>query len=182
MLDIHNHTLFGVDDGAESLEISIAMLKEAKKQQIDAVILTALLDKRCYTLASSEYVLTEYSFHTEYAYIHEYTRRLLSAGYIPVIAHVERYQCLVQKPALCEELQDLGAMIQINADSVLGFGDSIETKVCRKLLRKRWVDIIASDAHNLNSRTNHLGQCYEYIYRMPLFLHDRGNTATYTVR
>lgn len=38
MLDIHNHTLFGVDDGAESLEISIAMLKEAKKQQIDAVI------------------------------------------------------------------------------------------------------------------------------------------------
>ena len=61
MLDIHNHTLFGVDDGAESLEISIAMLKEAKKQQIDAVILTALLDKRCYTLASSEYVLTEYS-------------------------------------------------------------------------------------------------------------------------
>ncbi len=35
MLDIHNHTLFGVDDGAESLEISIAMLKEAKKQQID---------------------------------------------------------------------------------------------------------------------------------------------------
>jgi|GEM_PF-3399647 len=38
MLDIHNHTLFGVDDGAESLEISIAMLKEAQKQQIDAVI------------------------------------------------------------------------------------------------------------------------------------------------
>lgn len=212
MLDIHNHTLFGVDDGAESLEISIAMLKEAKKQQIDAVILTphyrhgmfeydrekigmhflqlcnaadtigiriylgceyhvdsqiltALLDKKCYTLASSEYVLTEYSFHTEYAYILEYTRRLLSAGYIPVIAHVERYQCLIQKPALCEELQDLGAMIQINADSVLGFGDSIETKVCRKLLRKRWVDIIASDAHNLNSRANHLGQCYEYIYK-----------------
>lgn len=31
MLDIHNHTLCGDDDGAESLEISIAMLKEAKK-------------------------------------------------------------------------------------------------------------------------------------------------------
>ena len=40
MVDIHTHLLFDVDDGAESLEESIAMLQEAKKQGITAMILT----------------------------------------------------------------------------------------------------------------------------------------------
>lgn len=40
MIDIHNHALFGVDDGAKTLPESMAMLKEAKEQGIQALILT----------------------------------------------------------------------------------------------------------------------------------------------
>ena len=40
MIDIHNHILFGVDDGAKSLEESLKMLKAAKKQGINTVIAT----------------------------------------------------------------------------------------------------------------------------------------------
>ena len=40
MIDIHNHTLYGVDDGPDTIEESIQMLKTAKKQGIDAIILT----------------------------------------------------------------------------------------------------------------------------------------------
>ena len=40
MVDIHNHVLFGVDDGAKSIEESLAMLKSAKSQGIDTVFAT----------------------------------------------------------------------------------------------------------------------------------------------
>ena len=40
MVDIHTHVLYGVDDGAETLEDSLALLKEAKIQGIDTVYAT----------------------------------------------------------------------------------------------------------------------------------------------
>ncbi len=40
MIDIHNHVLFGVDDGANSLEESLVMLEHAKKQGINTVFAT----------------------------------------------------------------------------------------------------------------------------------------------
>ena len=39
-IDIHNHILFGVDDGAEDIEESFDMLEDAKSQGAEAVILT----------------------------------------------------------------------------------------------------------------------------------------------
>lgn len=205
-IDIHNHTLFGVDDGPEELDIATALLQEAKDQGADAIILTPhyrrgmfaypvevidahfkQLEKvagnigiqlflgceyhvnsdivknlqagRCKTLAGSDYVLTEYSYQTEYSYIEEQTHRLLSCGYISVIAHVERYQCFQKKPALCAELSNMGALIQINADSVLGMGGFKEKQTCKKLLKQGWADIVASDTHDLQERANHMQLC-----------------------
>ena len=40
MIDIHSHLLYGVDDGAKTRKESIQMLKEAKKQNVKAMILT----------------------------------------------------------------------------------------------------------------------------------------------
>ncbi len=44
-------------------------------------------------------------------------REAIFAGYIPVIAHVERYECL-RDISRIEDLQELAALIQVNADSV----------------------------------------------------------------
>ena len=40
MIDIHCHLLYGVDDGAKTIEESVAMLEAAKEQGISAMILT----------------------------------------------------------------------------------------------------------------------------------------------
>lgn len=40
MIDIHNHTLYGVDDGPKEISESIEMLHEAKSQGVDTIILT----------------------------------------------------------------------------------------------------------------------------------------------
>jgi len=209
-IDIHNHMLYGVDDGAKSIEESLALLADAKAQGARTVIFTphyrhgmfkypteqikanfnqikvaakdigidlflgceyhvnsniieAFRTGRCETLAESDYVLTEYSYETEYAYIVEYTQRLLSAGYYPVIAHVERYKCFAKKPSLCAEISAMGAMVQINADSALGLAGWQMERLCKKMLKNRWVDIIASDTHDSGERACHMGQCRKMI-------------------
>ena len=40
MIDIHSHILFGVDDGAQTVEDSIAMARQAVEQGITAVFAT----------------------------------------------------------------------------------------------------------------------------------------------
>lgn len=224
MIDIHNHTLFGVDDGSKSLKQSLRMLEQAKEQGIKSIILTPhyrhgmfsypletvqrnflelnaasaeigirlylgceyhvnsriaeyLGNGRCRTLAGSDYVLTEYSFQTEYSYIFERTRYLLFCGYFPVIAHAERYGCLIERPSRCQELQDMGALIQLNADSVLGLAGREIAAFCRRVLKNRWADIIASDAHGDENRVNHLGTCCRHIVKK--FDEDYANLLFY---
>ena len=211
-IDIHNHTLFGVDDGPKEIEESVAMLQSAYEQGIEAIILTphyrhgmfaypkdrieenfselkleageigielylgceyhvnsriveAVDSGRCRSLAGTDYVLTEYSYETEYSYIAEYTAKLTACGYIPVIAHVERYGCFLKKPQLCAELSNHGAMIQLNADSVLGLDGRMAEHFCKKMLKNEWADIIASDAHGIRQRENHMEHCYQHVVK-----------------
>lgn len=206
-IDIHNHILHGVDDGARTLEEALAMLQEQAQQGAQALILTphyrhgmfpydretiqknylqlseqgkaigiplylgceyhvnsdiitAFGSGRCRTLAGSDYVLTEYHHETEYTYIMRNTQQLLSCGYLPIIAHAERYACLTKKPKLCMELQKIGARIQLSADSVLGLDGKHTERVCRKMIQHGWADIIASDAHGIRQRPCRMKECY----------------------
>ena len=58
---------------------------------VNSRMIEALQTGRCSSMAGGDFVLTEYSYDTEYPYICEQTKKLLSYGYIPVMAHVERY-------------------------------------------------------------------------------------------
>ena len=40
MIDMHNHVLYGVDDGAQSIEDSVEMLFKAKEIGFSGVVLT----------------------------------------------------------------------------------------------------------------------------------------------
>ena len=120
---------------------------------------------RCLTLAEGDYVLTEYSYDTEYSYIVQSTRGLINCGYIPVIAHAERYRCFFSAPKRLEEIRHLGALIQINADSVIGEEGFKMTLFCRKVLKHHWVDLIASDAHGITERANHLAESRSVILK-----------------
>ena len=62
----------------------------------------------CHTLADTQYILTEYSHSSEYSFVYKMTREAIFAGYIPVIAHVERYECLSDISRI-EDLQGAGS-------------------------------------------------------------------------
>jgi protein-tyrosine phosphatase len=62
-----------------------------------------------------------------------------------------------------EELQKLGAWIQLNADAVLGMEGLSAKRYCRKMLQARYVDVIASDSHGISERACHLGKCRDVV-------------------
>lgn len=72
------------------------------------------------TLAGSRYVLVEFSNSDEKSYIEERVRSLLMNGFIPIIAHAERYKATRSDIRFLEELREAGAYIQINADTISG--------------------------------------------------------------
>lgn len=115
-------------------------------------ILDALKAKEALTLAGSRYVLVEFSTREQYNNMYKGLGSLIRAGYIPIIAHIERYHCLEKKEHLISELIELGCYIQMNSDSLSGgFFDS-EAKANRKLVNQGLVHFIGSDCHDLKLR------------------------------
>lgn len=68
-------------------------------------------------------------------------------GFIPVLAHPERYEGLDRRLELAERWLDAGAYLQINAGSLLGrYGDRAE-RVAHAILARGWAHAVASDYH-----------------------------------
>lgn len=130
---------------------------------VNGDIIEYLAEERVLSLADSEYVLTEYEYDTPYDYLFQMTHLLLRHGYIPVIAHVERYGCLTRNPKRLEELQEVGALIQMNAGAVVGEEGWQSQGFCKKALKHGWVDIIASDSHGIKKRVCYMEDAYDYI-------------------
>ena len=121
------------------------------------------LDKKLRpTMLGSRYVLTEFSTNDSFVTVRNYIYELITKGYRPIVAHVERYFCC-QEPERILELKKLGAQIQVNADSVLGYEGHKIKKFCAGLMKYYLVDFIGSDAHNLEGRKMNLGKCATYV-------------------
>ena len=121
-----------------------------------------LRDVRC-RMAGTEYLLMEFPTNGHFAYMHNVISRLIKVGYKPIIAHIERYMCLVMDTGRVQMLKDLGALLQINAGSVLGKSGITKKRFCNEVLRKELVDFIASDAHNMETRPVLLAECMKKV-------------------
>lgn len=118
---------------------------------------------RVLTLAGTDCVLLEFDYECPRSQVENAALELTNRGYTPVIAHVERYSAFRKQKKLAEEMVGLGALLQLNADSVLGrqgFGVSC---YCRWLLKNRMVHFIATDAHDVLLRKPLLGECFRWV-------------------
>ncbi len=122
-----------------------------------------LNQNECYRLNGGRYVLVEFSSSHSYMKVRNWIYQLITSGYKPIIAHIERYPMVVDKMEKVEELIRLGAKLQVSSGAVLGehgFGAKLFT---RKLLKKHMVHFIGSDAHDLKDRKPNLDLCAAYI-------------------
>ena len=101
------------------------------------------------TLGGSRHVLVEFVPDITWHEILSAVALLTEYGYRPVIAHVERYRCLIGHTGKLRRLKSTGDILyQINCASILKPDSLWQRYGIDRMLRKQMVDVVASDAHN----------------------------------
>lgn len=110
-------------------------------------------NQKLLTINNSRYTLVEFDFGEELWMVNQCLDPLKKAGYIPIIAHPERYDFVQRNPEVVYEWIECGYVIQANKGSFLGsFGRRVQN-VAMSLLNHNLIHLIASDAHGMDYRT-----------------------------
>ena len=156
----------------QDLKERFAQLKETAKDLPIQLVLGAevrandqllpnLAQGKIPTINDGRYLLTEFSPDTKD--FEEMLRQILDLGYIPLIAHPERYIAVYKNPGIVMPWLDMGCHLQLTAGSVLGeYGKTVQ-RASASLLKQGLVACLASDAHGLHHRTNFLLDAYTHL-------------------
>ena len=149
-----------VQETAKELELNLDILLGNEIYYSESV-LEDVLSGKVMTLADSHYVLIEFGVREYFKTIYHGLQEFVLAGYAPVLAHVERYQCLIKREDLMEELIKLGSYIQMNSFSLSGGFWNTEAAYHRKLVNKGLIHLIGTDCHDAKRRP----PCIESAYK-----------------
>lgn len=214
-IDLHNHCLWGMDDGAESFEESCRMLKLAAEDGITTLAATPHVypglipfDRELYdlrlerlrrwvseenlpltilegaeiwytdmalpmlrsgripTIGSTSRVLVEFSPQVSWKSFVLALEGLFRAGYIPVVAHIERYRKLYGHiPGLLRLREEMDVCFQVNAATITRRNAPPRQIFLRRMLKKQAIDLIATDAHHDRCRTPEMGAAFSRLER-----------------
>ncbi|MBQ7352816.1 MAG: PHP domain-containing protein [Clostridia bacterium] len=218
-VDLHCHTLYEIDDGAKSIEVSKEMLKLAYDDGIRTICFTphfkihhfsddkaiesynnkinrnfnslvefakdtypdlmlilgnevlfhadiceSLASKKCKLIGETKYILVEFRPESTIFEIKDTLLKLSRKGYLPILAHIERYSALYKNLPFLEELHKSGIVLQINSLSLnIRFGKT--ARFIKKLLKNSLVDLICTDSHDNNLLVPKLSVAYDFILR-----------------
>ena len=129
----------------------------------DSRITENIASGRCLTMGGSEYLLVEFDYKADYHFIRSVLENCILSGIYPIIAHAERYETFIKDIKLLADFRQMGCLIQLNADSILGLDGRAVKRLCKKILKNELADIVASDCHDTEARGNHVADCYTYI-------------------
>ncbi|ADB42378.1 tyrosine-protein phosphatase [Spirosoma linguale] len=107
-----------------------------------------LLDKNdLMTFGKERYVLIETGWAAAPQQLEDVLFRLQTKGYMPVLAHPERYTYYHADEAALARLHEIGCLFQLNWLSLTGrYGRKVRTQA-QRILHNNWVDFIGSDLH-----------------------------------
>jgi len=111
------------------------------------------------TINNSKYCLVEFPMGEEVD-IEESLYNIRVNGFIPILAHPERYHYLKLDEIISIKEQ---ALIQINSTSILGLHSKKSKKMAFDLLKKDLVDFVASDCHDDIVRKVNLKEAYNIV-------------------
>jgi tyrosine-protein phosphatase YwqE len=195
--DIHSHLLPGIDDGVETYDEAIGIIRRFQQlgyrklittphvmqdfyENDSAIILDKLkvlkqktreagieveleaaaeyyLDESLIKKLESpeqlltfgkKYLLFETSFINKPMYLDDFLFLAQSKGFIPVMAHPERYAFIHNEPDLLEALLQRGMLLQINMNSLSGYYSREVQKMAKRLIDKQQIHFLGSDCHS----------------------------------
>ena len=147
-----------------NIETAYTLLNEASKNQsidiigyaaeymVDEFFMNKINSETPLLTCFDEYVLIEIPFFGDLKRLNEAIFVLLNKGYLPILAHPERYTAL-QTIKDVEDLKYKGVQMQLNALSLTGFYGSEIKKKSFLWLQKGLYNFIGTDAHNVYQLT-----------------------------
>lgn len=105
-----------------------------------------------WTLAGSRYVLVELPYQPWPVYTERVLFDLQVAGYVPILAHPERYTAIQADPNFMYWLAERGVLSQVTAGALLGDHGNLAKRTAETLAAHGLAQIISSDSHGLTQR------------------------------
>ena len=78
----------------------------------------------------------------------EICNELIKNGYVPVLAHPERYYAFQKNPKMVEEFIKSGILLQANFTTLFGKYGRVPLKTLKLFLKKKWITLLGSDTHH----------------------------------
>lgn len=167
------------DNDVRSIQAAFKVLQQALLQRniplriayaaevrIDPQILTMIASDRIPflgELGGYKILLLEFPHSTILPGTEKFIEYLLSRKIRPLVAHPERNKAVLTRLQKIEPIREAGAMLQVTARSITGgFGSSAKNRAL-EMLDRGWIDVVATDAHNVAYRPPRLQIAYEVV-------------------
>ena len=128
----------------EKIDINLYLGNEV---MIDPDVSKLIANNKISTINNTKYVLVELPMHYENPNSEKMMFEIIRHGYIPILAHPERYDYVKEDISKLEPYINMGCILQGNYLSLFGrYGDEAK-KILKILLKQRKIKILASDIH-----------------------------------
>ena len=172
MIDFHSHFLPEIDDGADSLDTSLSMLRESRNQGVDLIFATphfyadmddpaSFLARRNQAFSRLKQAMAEDGgifpqilLPWSNTMLDEIEQTGKNLNCIPVIAHVDRYARMLGDDTLFDRALDRHFLIQVNASFFIYSGSS---ELALQYLAEDRIHFIGSDCHDMEQRAPNMG-------------------------
>lgn len=144
----------------ETIEPALARLKTSLREQQVGVAVSAaaeyMMDPDFAQLVKNtdllclkdKYVLVEMSYQVETRNVEQYIFDLSIKGYLPVLAHPERYIYYHNNYQQYRKFKERGCMLQLNLLSLSGYYGKKVRQVALSLLKDKLFDLAGTDLHS----------------------------------
>lgn len=154
MSDFYRNTAEIITDGLKNVRAAIAQsdlkieIEAAAEYYLDFHF-RELIEKKDLLTFGDNHILFELSFTQEQSGIHEVIFDLVTEGYKPILAHVERYPFYNNEWDKIEAYRDRGCLLQLNINSLSGQNGPQVKRMAEQLIDRDWIDLVGSDCHHM---------------------------------
>ena len=111
-----------------------------------------LRERQVATMAGTSYAMIEFSPTDRQDKIFDALQKVARAGFIPIIAHMERYPAIREIEQVQEMKSRFRAMVQINARSLTRKQPFFRRGFFDRLFKEGMADFVATDTHSMPGR------------------------------
>lgn len=133
---------------------STCTLVAGAEYYLDDRFFTLLENNSLITIGGSKVLLVELPMMHLPPFADQYAFKIRLKGYVPLLAHPERYNDIIARPKRAAELVNMGFKLQANLGSFSGIYGRRIAKTAKNLAGHGLLSVVASDIHSMKYATD----------------------------